>query len=145
MPMAAADRTARIAGGLVGGIHGLAILASTVSQMVMKAIGSAEGRSALLYGRPKETVESTQQEPFQKLTETRKSPLQQRRTFRERGAVKDNGQTMPSAFVPIERITLEQLNKVSVRPIPPQGSTQLVTLLQSTLNCGVRHPSPVMN
>jgi hypothetical protein len=114
MPMAAADRTARIAGGLVGSIHGSAILASTVSQMVLNAIYSAEGRSTLFYGRPTETVESTQQEPSREPSEIKKLPVQQKGTFREGGPVKDDGQKMLSAFIPIEGITLEQLNKVIV-------------------------------
>jgi phage tail tape-measure protein len=119
MAMTAADHTARIAGGLVGGVHGLTILASTISQMVLKAICSAEGRSAFLYGRPTKTANTTQQKPSREPTETKMSPVQQRMPCRERGSAKDDGQKMPSTFVPIEGITLEQLNKVRVQPILP--------------------------
>ncbi len=58
LPAYFAHTSAKMLGGLVGGVHGVAILAKGVSQMVMAA-RTSEGRKALVYGRVKLAEEVT--------------------------------------------------------------------------------------
>jgi hypothetical protein len=94
VPMAAAHRTARVAGKIVGGIYGTCILVRALGKM-LGATYSAEGRAAFLYGR---------QEPA--------SSEKPNHHHNPVGLPKPRSvEEMP--FVPIENITIDQYKAVS--------------------------------
>jgi len=115
--MAVAEQTARVAGGVVGGVHGISIFAFAIGGMVL-ANCTAEGRSAFLHGRTRETEEpAILRSPVREPRVPEKPISLQKEPVKEQ-ANKDGQEmlsTKPSKFIPIDRINIQQFMKVRIQ------------------------------